>query len=275
MISTTDTLEPAPEDGAIGKRGQKVYPAGKFDPDIEYTCTEFVAPYVLDGPMYFAMNKVGISKGIDPSTDYATNGDNATWIPFDMFKYILTEVLFADFGKLASAIFLDDYMFSQHGKSGSGDIKEAADDYKNFNGDLSSSSNFIPNLLMNLLTGYLRCKNVDIEGRVIATDGVFKGSLSTPFVEYEFFDNEAIDLDQNSNIITESYMTNPLTLTLPTDIKWNGREISIFNKGLTSNSTAITIALNSSGGTYSLAKQAMATFKAIPGSTSVSWIKIY
>ncbi|WP_321520024.1 hypothetical protein [uncultured Bacteroides sp.] len=181
MISTTETLEPAPEDGAVGKRGQKVYPAGKFDLGIEYTCTEYVAPYVLDGSMYFAMNKVGISKGIDPSDDYATNGDNATWIPFDMFKYILTEVLFADFGKLASAVFSGDYMLSQYGKTGAGVAKESEGDYKSFDpNNVGTSSNFIPNIFINFLTGLINCANLhatgnsSFEGILKAVSGSFK-----------------------------------------------------------------------------------------------------
>lgn len=236
MISTTETLEPAPEDGAVGPRGQKVYPSGKYDPNIEYTCTEYVAPYVLDGSMYFAMNKVGTSKGIDPSDDYAANGDNATWIPFDMFKYILTEVLFANFGKLASAIFLGDYMFSQKGKTGSG---QDTTSYQNFNGDLSASSNFIPKILMNFLTGFSQFENIKLIGDIDATNARFYGALSSPFKDLTeddvIWDSGSIghiNLNFNSgfNWAYAASIYNVITLNYPTDLKYDGVFSDIFNK---------------------------------------------
>lgn len=170
-VNAVDVLFPAPQDGepgAKGNSGQKVYPSGKYDANIEYKCTASVAPYVLDGSVYYVMNKVGTSKGVDPSNDYAANGENGTWIPFDMFKAVMTEVFFADFGKLASAVFSGDYMISQQGKTGAGADTTS---YQNFNGNLSSSSSFIPNILLDFLTGFVKADNVSISGMINAISG--------------------------------------------------------------------------------------------------------
>ena len=51
------------------------------------------------------MNKVATVKGLNPADDYAKNGNNATWIPFENYKAVFTEILMAEFAKLASAVF--------------------------------------------------------------------------------------------------------------------------------------------------------------------------
>jgi hypothetical protein len=154
--------------------------------------------------MYYVMNKEGVAKGIDPSDDYALNGENATWIPFDLFKFILTEVLFADFGKLASAIFSGDYMFSQYGVDQNGYAITSSDGYKNFN---STINPFIPNILLDFKTGtgWLAKKNIswDDAGNVSIIGNII-GKLSTASINKQRIvldpDNSRISFFSAANV---------------------------------------------------------------------------
>lgn len=253
--------------GDTGATGPLIYPAGMYDPAIAFSSDGGKAPVVLDGNVYYKLKVAGPVTGISPTTN------PGTWEPFNMLKYVFTEVIFANFGKLASAVFSGDYMFSQYGKTGAGVAKEAAGDYAAFDpNNLGANSGFIPNLFIDFLTGFLRCRNVDIEGKITATDGSFSGALSTPFIEVEYTENSMIDLGMKSNITTESYVTNPLTLTLPTDLKYNGREIAIYNKGMTSNSTVITILTGS--GSVPINKLTLGIFKAVLALERIIWVRI-
>lgn len=166
IVNATDTLIPAPKDGQDGKPGQPgrpgtdgkpgppgpaYCPAGKFDINTEYERTSFQVPFVEHDSQYYYLNKVGKFKGIDPAKDYAANGKNATWVLGDKIKLAIIEAVVAEFGKIASAVFWNDFMLSQYGINAEGEPVETADGYKAFT---PSMDNFIPNVLLNFLTGY-------------------------------------------------------------------------------------------------------------------------
>ena len=108
--------------GPAGVRGRLPFPSGAFDLSTVYTCTDDITPivYYEAGKTYYTMRKNGNSVGIDPAEDYASNGSDSTWIPFENYKAIFTEILMANWAKLASAVFYGDYMFSQHGVDSNG-----------------------------------------------------------------------------------------------------------------------------------------------------------
>lgn len=166
IVNATDTLIPAPKDGQDGKPGQpgrpgtdgkpgpagpSYYPAGKFDINREYERTSFQVPFVEHDSQYYYLNKVGKFKGIDPAKDYAANGKNATWVLGDKIKLAIIEAVVAEFGKIASAVFWNDFMLSQYGIDAEGKPVETADGYKAFTPGMD---NFTPNILLNFLTGY-------------------------------------------------------------------------------------------------------------------------
>lgn len=93
--------------GPAGVRGRLPFPSGAFDLSTVYTCTDDITPivYYEAGKTYYTMRKNGNSVGIDPAEDYASNGSDSTWIPFENYKAIFTEILMANFAKLASAVF--------------------------------------------------------------------------------------------------------------------------------------------------------------------------
>lgn len=146
--------------------GPSFYMAGTYSSTTSYTRDAFGAPVVqLDG-LYYGQKKVGTIKGINPKTDVANNGGN--WGVFDMFKYIFTEVAFILFGKLGSAIFNGDFMFSQHGVNSSG---VANQNYTAFNpslADPTTNASFMPNILLNLFTGKAWFRDAVIGGSLTA-----------------------------------------------------------------------------------------------------------
>lgn len=151
------------------------YPAGIYSASISYTCSANVAPYVVFQPntsqdaVRYVMNKVGTwlgtEQGMTPAEDYAKNGKNATWLPFEHFNAIEIELALIQFAKIGQAIFYDQYMFSQNGFDANGDITS---DYKDFT---PSMDKFIPMILFDFLkgTGHLGGKNIrfDEYGRII------------------------------------------------------------------------------------------------------------
>lgn len=155
-VAAFDSLIPYPKDGkdGIGERGPLPYPAGIFQSDVSYTATKDKTPivYYKVGKTFYVMNKVATVKGLNPADDYAKNGTNATWIPFENYKAVFTEILMAEFAKLASAVFWGDYMFSQYGRDSEGKITE---DYSKF-----GTSSFSPRLQINFKTGDIYCESL-------------------------------------------------------------------------------------------------------------------
>lgn len=151
------------------------YPAGIYSASISYTCSSNVAPYVVFQPntsqdaVRYVMNKVGTwlgtEQGITPAEDYAKNGENATWLPFEHFNAIEIELALIQFAKIGQAIFYDQYMFSQNGFDANGNITS---DYKDFT---PSMDKFIPMIMLDFLkgTGHLGGKSIrfDEYGRII------------------------------------------------------------------------------------------------------------
>lgn len=182
-LSATDTLVAAPENGAKGDPGPIPYPCGSYDDKIFYTRDSFKSPVVeLDG-VYYSMEKAGTIKGINPKTDVANNGGN--WGYFDIFKYLMSEIAFIKFGKLASAIFYEQYMFSQYGIAADGTSVETADGYKNFNASdpMNASNAFRPNILLDFLRGKAWFNNVVAKGEIHASKGIFSGYIRSSLVD--------------------------------------------------------------------------------------------
>ena len=151
-----------------GRRGMLPYPAGEWTAEATYTATENVAPYVLRNGTYYVMNKVGSVKGLDPQTDYGTNGQQATWIPFEEYKAVYVELLMARLGLIGKSVFWDNYTFSQKGVDDKG---QPSDQYQNF-----EAGTFTPNILIDWVEGTIRllklvAEGADIEGVLTAATG--------------------------------------------------------------------------------------------------------
>lgn len=115
----TNIAIPISKDGLQGKMGRNLYYAGDSAElaGTTFTVTDTSAPYV----------SVVSSNG---TTCYAFKGENGTytfpsssagypgtdWEQMFNMKYFISEAIFSNFAKLGSAIFNEDYMFSQYGE---------------------------------------------------------------------------------------------------------------------------------------------------------------
>lgn len=171
-----------------GKRGMLPYPAGEWTTDATYTATENVAPYVLRNGTYYVMNKVGSVKGLDPQTDYGTNGQQATWIPFEEYKAVYVELLMARLGLIGKSVFWDNYTFSQKGVDDKGQL---SDQYQNF-----ESGTFTPNILIDWVEGTMKLLKLVAEGADIS--GTIK-AVAGMIGNFEIHDNRlGINYDDSS-----------------------------------------------------------------------------
>lgn len=148
------------------------YPAGAYDNNVKYVTTENVAPYVEFEGLYYVMNKVGewlgSSQNSNPQQDYATYGQNATWIPFENYKAVYIELLMVKLGLIGKSVYYDNYTFSQRGKDAS---NQETDDYQLFDPARIGQSDcpFTPNILIDWVSGLmqllkLKAVNADVAG---------------------------------------------------------------------------------------------------------------
>ncbi len=185
----TQCVIPVVKDGVgdKGPRGQLIYPAGLFDRDTEYICSEEKAPVVFYGGKYYVMTKIGSYRGSSFSGDeeeFRTPAGDAAYNPSPYwslmpdFAAIFTEILFANFAKLGSAVFYGDYLFSQNGTINgqpvSGEDASGEAYYRKFEDGVSAGT-FVPNLMLNLRTGEVIANNATIKGTIDATSGKIGG----------------------------------------------------------------------------------------------------
>lgn len=155
--------------GVPGREGLLVYPAGMYNKFDIYSAQGDSCPVVEYGGQYYRL-KVGAlwaggSEGRDnPALDVAANDEQTVWMLFDSFRSIFTDVIMAEFAKLASAVFYGDWMISQHGINPA--TGEASEDYQKF-----KDKAFRPNVAIDFLNGELRARK-----------GTFSGEIVTEFV---------------------------------------------------------------------------------------------
>lgn len=154
-----------------GPQGPGYYPAGSYNDKTTYKWNGVkMVPVVECNGLYYALQeteatKTGI-KGVNPMTDVANNGGN--WGVFDMFQYIFAAVAFIQFAKLGSAVFYEQYMFSQQGIDASGAPVTSEDGYKDFNysDPMNPSNDFRPNILLDFRSGLSFFQKARVDGDI-------------------------------------------------------------------------------------------------------------
>lgn len=253
--------------GPAGIRGRLPFPAGKWDANTTYTATDDITPivYYEDGKTYYVMRKNGSVTGLNPVEDYGNPAGDPTWIPFENLKVVFTEILMARFAKLASAIFWDDYMFSQHGKDANGNDTKG---YSGFDPAKLDQENcpFTPNLMLDLLkgnaaiggrkimfnsdgSGHLANKNLiwDEEGNINVL-----ASLSLPYKSFWVDRITPMDLSQGRYFIAkymDVYGDQIIELPSPDD-KFNGAEVRIYSGFITTRTSRNSFDIIIKGGDY-------------------------
>lgn len=135
-------------DGDVGNNGPLLVPYGSWDAKRTYRSTSDVKIFVERKRMYYVLTKLNADcVGIDPATDVK----NEYWRLMDYVEYMFVNAMVADFGKIGSAVFSGDYMLSQYGVGKDGHPIQTDNGYEAFTPDMS---NFIPNVLLNFVTGY-------------------------------------------------------------------------------------------------------------------------
>lgn len=122
-------------------------PEGVYDAGKTYVCTISKTPLVLQGTSYYYLQDEGSFQGVDPATSAIEGG---AWAKADSFQMVIAEMLFANFGKLASAVFAGDFMLSQYGNHGN------SSDYTQFSPATAwESMVWKPNFMIDFLNGEL------------------------------------------------------------------------------------------------------------------------
>lgn len=167
------TGEKGPQ-GQTGGVGPMMYYAGEWQTGVSYVRTAQVVPLVSHGSdqFFYYPAKEGTLLNNEPSSA------NTSWKQQQKVPLLLAQLLMVDFGKIASAVFCGDYMLSQYGKKkdgtavdGNSTDKDTA--YKGFDASNPEGGAFVPNLLINFLTGLIRA--VDMQ----AIGGSFKDIKAT------------------------------------------------------------------------------------------------
>ena len=193
------------QDGQPGKPGLMAYPCGAFDPMVTYRSTDEVTPVVQDGQttvngitmgQYYALypNKT-FHAGTDqypgdaslayrtPHEDAANNG--GYWRLMDRFSMIFTDIIMARFGKIASAVFSGELMFSQQGVDNSGAF---SDSYEQL------GQNFNPNFMIDFKTGKVTARNVEVYGYLRQRVTVInEGNLASYALDPDDTDSRMLD----------------------------------------------------------------------------------
>lgn len=120
--------------GTPGRAGQIVYPAGLYSPDVVYTCTDKIAPYVYDTSSspaaYYVLNTIGNWQGSIQPVDSNTPSKSDDWVLIEAFDAVITKLGIIANALIGSAVFNGDYMFSMQGINAKG---VSTTNYEKFN----------------------------------------------------------------------------------------------------------------------------------------------
>ncbi len=170
--------------GQQGPVGRLPVPYGTYGEQSSYTCTDRIAPVVMHNNLYYVMNKNVtwyVANNVTPAQDYANNGSNATWIYMQNYKAIFAEVFMANFGKIASAVFYGNLMFSQQGIVSGAASSNYSELHTDSNGDVdeSQASYFKPNFWINFANGKMKALSGSVGGWNMTASRLYSGSSAS------------------------------------------------------------------------------------------------
>lgn len=202
--------------GKTGDSGPFTYYAGSWNDTTQYTRSGERFPIVSHNDSLWYPGKEGSNTGEEPSAS------STFWHLLTADEIVFAKILMAEFGKLASAVFSGDYMYSQQGTVN----QENSEDFKKFDKDDpegENSGNFSPNFYINFLTG-----------KIFAKIGYFAGGLITKF--FNIANSDAVQQDDGSYLINSNLNIEATgnsgsgyTILLPKDKSFIGSHIYIFN----------------------------------------------
>lgn len=129
-----------------------IYPAGYYNVETQYVATDTAAPYVSYSGKMYVYNSTTSTNNPPLKADGTLN---TGWLEMESFAAIYTDILFADFAKVGSVVFANNWMFSQDGTKH--DINDSYEDFPKtattLDEVLKSENGFVPNFAINCETG--------------------------------------------------------------------------------------------------------------------------
>lgn len=195
-LSGTNGLDGAPgQPGSPGAKGQIVYPEGIYNVNTTYLCDEHKAPYVYDpvDANYYLLNKIGSWTGTDHNNQTPSADTSGSWLKIEAAEAIFTKILLAGTALVGSAVFVDDWMFSQQGIDANGQIST---NYEAFEPTNPTAGVFTPNIAFNFKTGegFLAAGKIkfDANGKITANNLLLgKGTSQVYTVADKLIDPDA------------------------------------------------------------------------------------
>lgn len=173
------------------------YPAGVWDSTKEYKITSNTTPMVFrsdsgDGNYYILIAST--------STDQVPEDNPSVWEHLEGYTAVYAKILFADFARLGSAIFMRQYILSAYGHRKNVSTGIYADtnsdtDYQNFDinkpNDENDEGKFVPNSYIDLAKGVMKGRLID-SFRHVSNNAIYA----------------TIDNDYSFNLLCEANITN-------------------------------------------------------------------
>ncbi len=127
--------------------------------------------FLLDNVVYMWSSRVPGNTPTDPKTWIQNNPNSGLWTPYQEYALLATQVLLAKFALMGSAVFKDEFMFSQQGVDADGN---PTSDYRGF-----GTADFTPNLLLDFLQGKIIANRAEINSTgessgISISDGSFR-----------------------------------------------------------------------------------------------------
>ncbi|MCC8154276.1 MAG: hypothetical protein LIP01_08720, partial [Tannerellaceae bacterium] len=243
-----------------GDPGPLFYPAGIWSQQGKYSRTKDACPFVLydtgnpSTSFYYFLTKEG-TYSYDKDKDKADFGNppesagvNGIWRQLTNHQHVFTQFLMANHALLAGAVAYNNQMFSQLGT---------------INGTASSaytSTNFIPNLLLDWAKGVLKCNNAEIRGHVEATSGSFTGEINAHSGSFSGYIKTPFSMISESDAVFSGgkYLLKKdlnlecgvCTVVFPNDSSYIGIHVKLYNYHYIYTLNGYTTKVESEGGGY-------------------------
>jgi len=134
---------------------------------------------LLEDVIYMWGSRVPGNTSVSPKENLASATPSGKWKPYQNWPLLATNIALIKFGLIGSAVFKDEYMYSQQGTNAAGAPTE---DYREF-----GTSAFTPNLMLDFLRGIFKGRNVDVDG------GVFR-NIRSPNGSFRIKENGDIEI---------------------------------------------------------------------------------
>lgn len=132
-----------------------------------------------DDVIYMWSSRVPGNTTVSPKADLSSATPSGKWKAYQNWPLLATNIALIKFGLIGSAVFKDEYMYSQQGVDANGN---PTNDYRGF-----GTNAFTPNLLLNFLTGFFKGRNMEVDG------GVFK-NIRSPNDSFRIKENGDIEI---------------------------------------------------------------------------------